>query len=350
MVVRRHVALAAAVLTSSLACGAAFAATPAQEPAVDRYPASFVDLGTGRSASKWYSDGLYNLPRRYADLGTGYSASKWYSQGTFVDPVTATVISLPSQQAAPEPPTALPQTALGRASVDVQADANATSDVKQVAGHAHVDFDADVYPDYYRFTGDAVEYDASVVPGTISYSALDSQGRAGVAVANVTKTMVDAASGWVSGLSQAGPSGWEMTGAGPTVSIEVLPGQYYNGNLFVRSRLIGHCIGGYIGDASPVENLIVGTWTQDVGANGADGRYGGMAWCESQVVSYLAAFPEASVYYRAIPYYANVFDAIPTSVFVDVASSDGGLNFSVEVYNAAKGYDIDYRTGCVTPR
>ena len=33
------------------------------------------------------------------------------------------------------------------------------------------------------------------------------------------------------------------------------------------------------------------------------------------------------------------------SVIVDVRSSDGVLDFELEVYNAARGHEIDYTTG-----
>jgi DNA-entry nuclease len=90
-------------------------------------------------------------------------------------------------------------------------------------------------------------------------------------------------------------------------------------------------------------NLITGTRMQNVGAN--DGT-GGMAYTERKVVNYLYEHHNGSVYYSANPVYRGK-ELLPRSVIVDVKSSDKKLNERVIVYNAAKGYKINYKKGMV---
>lgn len=93
-------------------------------------------------------------------------------------------------------------------------------------------------------------------------------------------------------------------------------------------------------------NLITGTRMQNVGAN--DGL-GGMAYTERKVVNYLYKHHKASVYYSAKPVYKGK-ELLPRSVIVDIRSSDRKLNERVIVYNAAKGFRINYRTGKITKK
>lgn len=49
----------------------------------------------------------------------------------------------------------------------------------------------------------------------------------------------------------------------------------------------------------------------------------------------------------ALPLYEGS-ERIPRAVIVDMFSSDGTVDMELIVYNAAKGYAIDYETGVVT--
>ena len=130
------------------------------------------------------------------------------------------------------------------------------------------------------------------------------------------------------------PSGW---GNNKKVKIKLYTGKYYNGYLYNRSHLIADSLGG----KAIRENLITGTRMQNVGAN--DGL-GGMAYTERKVVNYLYKHHDVSVYYSAKPIYKDK-ELIPRSVIVDIKSSDKELNERVIVYNAAKGFKINYKTG-----
>lgn len=113
-------------------------------------------------------------------------------------------------------------------------------------------------------------------------------------------------------------------------------GTSYKGYFWNRSHLVAHMLGGE--DAA--KNLICGTRAQNVGKN--DG-YGGMQYTETLAANYLESGGDFIVY-NVTPVY-GAGEIIPRSVFVDVRSDDGTINQQVEVYNAAPGFVIDYKTG-----
>lgn len=193
-------------------------------------------------------------------------------------------------------------------------------------------------PEYYRVMGAAKVRDKPA-PGEVRYEGLDELGRTRSVVASLTHAMYEAAHGHEAHFDKDDdPSGW---GHNAKVEIEVPAGargaKPYHGFFWNRSHLLADSLGG----AAARENLVTGTRTQNVGAN--DGE-GGMAYEESRVRSWLAAHPDGTVYYAATPAYVGD-ELVPRSVFVDVLTSDGTIDERVEVYNAAMGYDIDYRTG-----
>jgi len=107
-------------------------------------------------------------------------------------------------------------------------------------------------------------------------------------------------------------------------------------------EVYSHLIADSLGGRAFRRNLITGTRMQNVGAN--DGR-GGMAYTERKVVNYLYRHHKASVYYSANPVYKGK-ELVPRSVIVDIQSSDGEINERVIVlYNAAKGFKINYKKG-----
>ena len=171
--------------------------------------------------------------------------------------------------------------------------------------------------------------------GTIKYSKLDKYGRTRRAVGNITYKMVRASAGWRQEFEEGSdPSGW---GENRIVKIKLYNGKYYKGFLWNRSHLIADSLGG----RAFRRNLITGTRMQNVGANNGSG---GMAYTERKVVNYLYRHHNASVFYSANPVYKGK-ELVPRSVIVDIKSSDGKLNERVIVYNAAKGFKINYRKG-----
>lgn len=171
--------------------------------------------------------------------------------------------------------------------------------------------------------------------GKIKYSKLDKFGRTRRVRGNITYKMVKRSAGWRAEFAaNSDPSGW---GENKIVKIKLYNGRQYKGYLWNRSHLIADSLGG----KAIRKNLITGTRTQNVGAN--DGR-GGMAYTERKVVNYLYKHHKVSVYYSADPIYRGK-EIVPRSVIVDVRSSDKKLNERVIVYNAAKGFKINYRKG-----
>lgn len=190
-------------------------------------------------------------------------------------------------------------------------------------------------PEYYRVAG-AAQVTVDLQPGEVCYADLDSLGRATGAWANVTADLASQGSSRQrEDMSALKPSGW---GHNREADIELADGTIYHGSFFNRSHLLAKSLGGQ----ERLENLVCATRMQNVGSNKGDG--GGMAYTEGLARDWLKSHPTGSVYYSAVPVYEGT-QAVCRSVIVDVKSSDGSLDLEVEVYNAAKGYTIDYATG-----
>jgi DNA-entry nuclease len=69
-----------------------------------------------------------------------------------------------------------------------------------------------------------------------------------------------------------------------------------------------------------------------------------MAYCENLARMWLEDYPDGWLAYVATPVYEGD-ELVCRSVIVDMLSSDGELDVRIEVFNAAKGYTIDYATG-----
>lgn len=198
-------------------------------------------------------------------------------------------------------------------------------------------WDADAYPDYYRVAGRAVflEGDESLAVGEIAYSELDGLGRAGRVVGRIDYPMMEAGIARErEDLQGRDPSGW---GENAEADIDLGNGKTYHGYFWNRSHLLAKSLGG----SDELANLICGTRTQNVGTN--DGA-GGMSYPESLARTWLMEHPGGSLLYAVTPVYEGR-ELVCRSVFVDVLSDDGMLDERIEVYNAARGYQIDYRTG-----
>lgn len=195
-------------------------------------------------------------------------------------------------------------------------------------------WDVNESPEYVRYVGPAV-VDVDIPVGQIRYAPLDSLGRTRRAAGTI-----DAETMWAGRARERGdlrghdPSGW---GSNAEVDIPLPGGGSYHGFFWNRSHLVAKSLGG----SDEVENLVCATRMENVGAN--DG-HGGMAYAEDLVRTWLEDNPKGQVFYSATPAYEGD-ELVCRSVIVDVRSSDGQIDFELEVYNAAWGHEIDYRTG-----
>lgn len=198
-------------------------------------------------------------------------------------------------------------------------------------------WDEEVAPAYYAVIGKAEVGDVPE-PGQVIVYDLDPLGRATGAVANVTYESIQGGRARKrEDISDLHPSGWSTN---TKVEIVTPTGSLYHGYFWNRSHLIAKTLGG----PDTIENLICGTRMQNVGAN--DG-HGGMGYPETIARDWLDKHHNGSVYVRAIPNYAGD-EPIPRSVTVDLLTSDNEYNMRIVVYNAAKGFEINYDNGTFT--
>ncbi|MDO4538931.1 MAG: DNA/RNA non-specific endonuclease [Coriobacteriales bacterium] len=196
-------------------------------------------------------------------------------------------------------------------------------------------------PEYYQVVGSAL-YVTDLGPGKARYSSFDSLGRTRRAEARVTYEMMEAGRARErEDVSEIKPSGW---GHNCEADVQQADGSWYHGYFWNRSHLIAKALGGTDG----ADNLICGTRMQNVGSNSQGKGAGGMSYGETLVRSWLEEHRSGSVSYVVTPAYVEN-ELVCRSVFVDILSSDGALDLRIEVFNAAKGYVIDYTTGTFTP-
>ena len=191
-------------------------------------------------------------------------------------------------------------------------------------------------PNYVRLVGKA-HIDAPLSPGQVTYAPLDAQGRAGTVRACITSGLMRAGEGREREAAPD-PAGWPRNSR---ATIVLPDGRVSRDWFWNRCHLLAKSLGG----EERRENLVTGTRMLNVGAG--DGQ-GGMDVFEAAIRGWLAAYPDVTVQYVAAPAYEGA-EPIPRSVLVDVLSSDGRLDERLEVYNAAKGYAIDYRDGTYAP-
>ena len=187
-------------------------------------------------------------------------------------------------------------------------------------------WDEQAAPNYVLEEGPA-QVRADVEAGQISYSALDELGRPGLVAASLThETRVQAKERGRQDID-VNPAGWPETN--PKVGIETPSGDTYKGRFWNRSHLLADSLGG-----DPTrENLVTGTRMQNAGGQMAR--------------SWLDDHETGTLYYSTLPLYVGD-EPIPRAVVVDMRSSDGQIDCELLVFNAAKGYEVDYETGSVT--
>lgn len=196
---------------------------------------------------------------------------------------------------------------------------------------------SDLPTEYVRIIGPA-HIEVRLEPGNIEYASLDALGRAGEARACVTWDMSEQGRERErEDMQNLEPSGWGHNGKS---HILLEDGSFYNGYFWNRSHLVAKSLGG----DDIIENLVCGTRMQNVGSNKGEGHVGGMAYCETKARHWLDEHRDGFVYYVARPVYEGS-ELVCRSVVVNMRSSDGELDEEVEVYNAARGYRINYATG-----
>lgn len=199
-----------------------------------------------------------------------------------------------------------------------------------------MEWDETTAPNYYLVVGPA-HFVLMPSIGTVQYTPLDWLGRAGKASACINADLSAYGTNRErKDMQNVEPSGW---GYNEEADIELPTGGVYHGYFWNRSHLLAKSLGG----DEVEENLVCGTRMQNVGTN-LNGTEGGMAYCEALVRNWLERNPEGYVLYDATPVYqAN--ELVCRNVVVNIYASDGSIDQEVVVFNAAKGYDIDYATG-----
>lgn len=202
-------------------------------------------------------------------------------------------------------------------------------------------FDFNKYPNYYEIEG-LSHIDESQFPekGQIIYSELDELGRTRKAYASLTYKNVESSLGHRGSFKTGGdnePSGWITNKKGSKVSIPWLYGKSYRGYFYNRSHLIADQLGG----EAIKQNAITGTRTQNVG--GSDQK-GGMRYSEKKATEWLKSNKDGILYYSAEPVYNNN-ELIARYVIVKMKSSNGEIDESIKVFNAANGWSINYNNG-----
>lgn len=223
-------------------------------------------------------------------------------------------------------------------SLGIELPGNSTAEAKTSSLTAHK-WSYKTAPNYYTVRGKAKT--TSIKAGKVTYSQLDSLGRTQAVTAKVTYKMVKDSEGWREDMPTEADtiSGW---GHNTTVSVSLSNGRTYNGYAYNRSHLLADSLGGH----AIKRNLITGTRTQNVGNNDYY-HPGGMAYTETLARNYLYSHKKGWVYYRATPVYKGN-ELVARSVYVDIKSDDGSINKRVEVYNAMRGYTVNYKTGTIS--
>lgn len=155
-----------------------------------------------------------------------------------------------------------------------------------------------------------------------TYSALDSLGRCGAAVANIGPDLMPTEER--KSIGQVKPSGWQ------TVKYDFVEGKY----LYNRCHLIGFQL---TGENANEGNLITGTRYLNVD---------GMLPFENMVADYIKETGN-HVLYRATPVFEGE-NLVANGVLMEAQSvEDGGegICFCVYCYNVQPGVEIDYATG-----
>ena len=209
-------------------------------------------------------------------------------------------------------------------------------------------WDKKVAPNYYVVVGSAeIDYDNFGGPGSITYSPVDSLGRAQTAYGHLNYALVNGEKSQkreeFSNKKEDLLAGWQYLtdGRNPKVAIKSTTStkKVYEGRMYNRSHLIADSLGG----KATKENAVTGTRTQNVGEN----NHGGMAYMESILRDFFKDKTDVTVYYQVKPLY-NGNELLPRAVEVNVKASDGSIDQKIIVYNTANGYNIDYNNATVT--
>lgn len=156
------------------------------------------------------------------------------------------------------------------------------------------------------------------------YSNLDRYGRAGVAMASISRGTMPKKNEKRGSISTVKPSGWS------NAKYNNVPGKY----LYNRSHLIGWQLSA---ENANKKNLITGTRQMNVN---------GMLPFEDKVANYCKKTGK-HVLYRVTPYYKGK-EKVARTVRIEAKSVEDngkGINFDVLMFNEQKGIIINYATG-----
>jgi DNA-entry nuclease len=154
------------------------------------------------------------------------------------------------------------------------------------------------------------------------YSDLDSLGRCGVALANISTDLMPTESRGTIGSVK--PTGWH------TIKYDIVDGKY----LYNRCHLIGYQL---TGENANNKNLITCTRQMNVGA---------MLDFENEVTNYIKK-TNNHVLYRVTPIFegSNLVAKGVQMEALSVEDNGEGIKFNVFVYNVQNGIEIDYSNG-----
>lgn len=203
--------------------------------------------------------------------------------------------------------------------------------------------------DYYlAFDLDPSQHTYQGTVGQINYCPLDEFSRSVCAYGLLTNEMRATAKAEGRTQNLPNPKGWPKNSEVDIPALEnISESKNYHGWFWNRSHLIADSLGG----EAIVENLVIGTRTQNVGSTNIGGQYaGGMAAPEKIARDYLDS-PQAKncpLYYATTAHYEGS-QMIPVATTVELDNCDNTVNRRFVIPNIANGFDIDYNTGTFTP-
>ena len=189
-----------------------------------------------------------------------------------------------------------------------------------------------IAPDYYQIIDPSdAHIDFDVPKGEFVYEGWDNLGRTLRAYGCPTHETWESSAGWRAPMPASADSiaGW---GHNEQVTLYNSDGSTNKGWMFNRSHLVGDSLGG----ETSKFNLITATRQQNAP--------NGMRHTETLAEDYLKNHKDGYVYYSATPIYKGD-ELLARAVYVQIQSDDKSINEAVLVFNAAKGYKINYSDG-----
>lgn len=189
-----------------------------------------------------------------------------------------------------------------------------------------------VAPEYFQIIDPTdAHIDFEVAKGEFVYEGWDDLGRTKRVYGCPTHETWQSSSGWRAPMPASADSiaGW---GHNEQVTLYNSDGSTTESWFYNRSHLAGDSLGA----ETSKFNLITATRQQNAP--------GGMRHTETLAEEYLKNHENGYVYYSATPIYHGD-ELLARAVYVQIQSDDKSINEAVLVYNAAKGYELNYNDG-----